>query len=164
MLIFDVYLWHEDVHHVHDHAYVIHRWLYGCLISVLLRNADFYHLFHVCCRPSIGHDTSSICLVSMVTDFMEDELVLKADCGRARCNCVSGPCVGNAGKGAADDDEDDDGSSVVELSSILQVLIVQRVCRVWLNARMLSLHRHFTTIIYGMSFYFVMFLWDIEFL
>ena len=94
------------------------------VLKVLLRNAEFNLLWYASCSPSIGHDTSSICLVSMVTDFMEDELVLKADCGRARCNCVGGSCVGNAGKGATDDDEDDDGSSVVELSSILQVHIV----------------------------------------
>ena len=61
----------------------------------------------------------------MVADFMEDELVVKAVCGRTRCNCESGP-QGNVGKRASDDNEDDDGSSVGELSSILQVLVLFR--------------------------------------
>lgn len=39
-----------------------------------------------------AHEPSSVCLMAMVHEFLEDAHV--GSCGRARCNCVSGTCSG----------------------------------------------------------------------
>ena len=126
MLNTATYPTHQDVL-VEWRQCVSHGSLYGLNIDYGQMVAESKFLWYLPCSPTISHEPNSLCLVSMVADFMEDELVVKAVCGRARCNCERGLCMENVGKRASDDIEDDDGSSVGELSSILQVLVLFRV-------------------------------------
>lgn len=64
------------------------------------------------------HEPSSNCLAAMVHEFMEEEESGK--CGRARCNCESGSCIGDAPSSL--EDFDSKSSLGGELSEVLQGL------------------------------------------